>query len=208
MIFSKPVALASALMAFSLSPAVAQEEPTTPGAIPDPSTYQGSQELQRQSDQQDQQYRQQQQEPAYQQPMQPYSGGQRQWTGASGISPVQLCRRRLAASPRFGPLAGKMALGPADPQAIQLFANSSRPTPSEKALILKWVEGSRHCHAIWRSSAPGPTQAQLIADSRWGLTAMLSLTHQLLAGQLTYGQFSYRRAMNQLSMDRFFAANR
>lgn len=33
------------------------ENPTTPGAIPDPSTYQGSTELQRQSDAQDQSYR-------------------------------------------------------------------------------------------------------------------------------------------------------
>jgi TPR repeat protein len=44
--------------------AAAQDEnPTTPGAIPNPSTYQGSTELQRQSDQQDQQFRQQQSQP-------------------------------------------------------------------------------------------------------------------------------------------------
>ena len=40
----------------------AQEEGTVPGAIPDPSTYQGSMELQRQSDAQDQQFRAQQQQ--------------------------------------------------------------------------------------------------------------------------------------------------
>lgn len=51
-----------------------QENPTTPGQIPDPSTYQGSSVLQQQSDQQDQQFRQrmepQQPEPP---PQQSYS---------------------------------------------------------------------------------------------------------------------------------------
>lgn len=48
---------------FGASPIRAQDEnPTTPGAIPNPGSYQGSTELQRQSDQQDQQFRQQQQQ--------------------------------------------------------------------------------------------------------------------------------------------------
>ena len=37
---------------------------------------------------------------------------------------------------------------------------------------------------------------------------MLSLIHQLVAGQMTYGQFNYRRAINQLSLDHYRAANR
>jgi TPR repeat protein len=58
------------------------ENPTTPGAIPNPGTYQGSMELQRRSDEQDQQFRQQQQQqqqsqqPYQQQPQRPYPGGQ------------------------------------------------------------------------------------------------------------------------------------
>jgi len=58
--------IALALAAAIPTAAFAQDEnPTTPGAIPDPSTYQGSMELQRQSDQQDQQFRQQQQGQQY-----------------------------------------------------------------------------------------------------------------------------------------------
>lgn len=207
MTFFKSTALALALAAIALSPAPAQEEPTTPGAIPDPSTYQGSRELQRQSDQQDQQYRQQQQEPAYQQPMHSYSGAQQQSGGSSGLTPGQVCVQRLAASPQFAPLAGKLALAGADPRAIELFGNPSRPTATEKALIMKWSEGKRHCWAVARSTAP-PTRVQLIGYNRWGWPATLMLVHQLLAGQLTYGQFGYRRAMNQLSLDRYLAANR
>src|SRR5512141_138365 len=68
-------------------PATAQEQenPSTPGQIPDPSTYQGSTVLQQQSDQQDQYYRQQQQQQSdqYQQQYQPqYQGAPRSYGGA------------------------------------------------------------------------------------------------------------------------------
>jgi TPR repeat protein len=53
--------LVSLAAAVSFTGAKAQENPTTPGAIPDPSTYQGSMELQRQSDERDQQLREEQQ---------------------------------------------------------------------------------------------------------------------------------------------------
>jgi hypothetical protein len=56
------------------STALAQEEGQVPGAIPDPSTYQGSMEIQRQSDAQDQQFREQQQQQSEQQ-QQSYGGG-------------------------------------------------------------------------------------------------------------------------------------
>jgi TPR repeat protein len=70
------------VLAASSGAAMAQEDenPHTPGAIPNPGSYQGSMELQRRSDQQDQQFRQQQyqQQRSYQQPgyPQPRYGGQ------------------------------------------------------------------------------------------------------------------------------------
>jgi TPR repeat protein len=70
------VALGLVLAASSGAARAQDENPTTPGAIPNPGSYQGSLELQRRSDQQDQQFRQQQQQqPSYQQPRygaQPY----------------------------------------------------------------------------------------------------------------------------------------
>ncbi|HVH88060.1 MAG TPA: hypothetical protein VM912_15140 [Terriglobales bacterium] len=208
MTFLKPAAFVLALTAVGVTPVLAQEQenPSTPGQIPDPSTYQGSTVLQQQSDQQDQQYRQQQQQPAYQQPMQSYSGAQRQ--GGSASDPYPLCIKQLAASPRFAPLAGKISLGSTDPQAIQLFDNHSRPTATEKILIMRWAEGKRHCQAIGISNFRKPTPREWLAYNRWGFPALLSLIHQLVAGQLTYGQFNYRRAMNQLSSDHYLAANR
>lgn len=67
-----------------------QENPSTPGQIADPSTYQGSMEIQRQSDAQDQQFREQQSTSSqqYYQPQQSsgsYGGGARSYSqGTAG----------------------------------------------------------------------------------------------------------------------------
>lgn len=68
----------------------AQEEGTVPGAIPDPSTYQGSMEMQRQSDAQDQQFRQQQQQQSEQQQQsyQQQSYGSGEQTSGDHASPT------------------------------------------------------------------------------------------------------------------------
>src|SRR4051812_42982782 len=60
-----------------LAAADAQENPTTPGAIPNPGTYQGSMELQRQSDERDRQQREEQARQSQQQQQQ-YEQNQRQ----------------------------------------------------------------------------------------------------------------------------------
>src|SRR5437870_3739007 len=71
------------------------ENPTTPGAIPNPGTYQGSMEMQRQQDQQDQQFRQRQsQSPSWGQSAGPpayRSGPQR-----PGGRPPPSCYERIA----------------------------------------------------------------------------------------------------------------
>ena len=67
---------AAALLAAGAAAAQEDDNPTTPGAIPSPSTYQGSMQLQQQSDRQDQQFRaQQQQQQTYPQPT--YNGSAR-----------------------------------------------------------------------------------------------------------------------------------
>lgn len=179
----------------------AQEEGTVPGAIPDPSTYQGSMEQQRQSDSQDQQFRQQQQEqqPAYQGQSRSGGYGASRSSGSSWASTA--CYGRIAASRAFAPLAGRMALASADPRAIELFGDPSKPGAAEKSLLQQWLVARRHCQAVW--DAEDHSQAQRLAVARWGYPAVVRLTGQLLAGQLTYGQFNYRRALNQVAMTNF-----
>ena len=211
MTFIKSATIALALLtALGFSPAVAQEQenPSTPGQIPDPSTYQGSTVLQQQSDQQDQQYRQQQQQqqPTYQQQTQSYSGGQQQAGRAS--DPYSVCLKQLAASQLFAPLAGKIAVGAVDPKAIELFGISSRPTATEKTLLTRWADWKGRCQAIGTANFRRPTPVESVAYTRWGFPSLLPLVHQLVAGQLTYGQFNYRRAMNEVARQRYMAANR
>ena len=81
-----PYALAvGSLSVFPASSAAAQENPSTPGSIPNPGTYQGSVELQRQSDEQDRQQREQQQQQQYSSPQRsaPESSGVDQQGGGS-----------------------------------------------------------------------------------------------------------------------------
>jgi hypothetical protein len=75
------------------------ENPTTPGAIADPSTYQGSQALQQQSDAQDQAFRAQQQ-PV--EPQQYYHGAQpdqRYASGGQSRAPEQVAPTKLSSDP-------------------------------------------------------------------------------------------------------------
>ena len=85
-----------------------QENPSTPGQIADPSTYQGSMEIQRQSDAQDQQFREQQSAPQqqYSQPQQSYGSG---GYGRSSDSPYRGAAAR--ASPPSSPLAAAFQRG-------------------------------------------------------------------------------------------------
>jgi len=103
------------------------ENPTTPGAIPNPGTYQGSQTLQQQSDAQDQQFRAQQQQPAQQQ----YYQGTRpqQGYGPGGSRHMQQAapRARLSSDPMVaayqrGDLITAVRLGRAQAQHGNLNA--------------------------------------------------------------------------------------
>jgi TPR repeat protein len=101
-------------MACSANLLFAQDEnPTTPGAIPNPGTYQGSTELQRQSDQQDQQFRQQQQ----QQQQQPQSNYRPGYYPAPANSTASAGANRNA-PPRDNPRGAFQPFGVEDPRDI------------------------------------------------------------------------------------------
>src|SRR5258708_8065752 len=97
--------IALAVAAAMSTAARAQEDPSTPGQIPNPGTYQGSQVLQQQSDQQDQQFRQQQQ--GQQQQYAPQNGGQYSgdnygspsFSQAPPLSLPHPCHRQLQVAP-------------------------------------------------------------------------------------------------------------
>ncbi len=89
--------LAALFLASLFSISQAQEEGSTPGAIPNPGTYQGSMQLQQQSDRQDQQFRQQQQGQTYNAPV--FHGAGPSPSGA----PVRPAALHLPALPKVVP---------------------------------------------------------------------------------------------------------
>jgi hypothetical protein len=196
-----PLALIGTLW---VSPVLAQDEnPTTPGAIPNPSTYQGSTELQRQSDQQDQKFRQQQQEQSSNSGQPQQAGHGSSQSSAGQLPPWAECYNHVAVIRALAPIASKITLGNTDPTAVELFDDQSKPTASEKILLGKWDEARRYCYSIWLENPGSQTSAGRYMDSHWGFPATHVLLTQLLNDQLTFGQFNYRRALNARAMQRY-----
>jgi len=103
------VSLLLALGGLEAWPAYGQDEnPSTPGQIADPSTYQGSMEIQRQSDAQDQQFREQQSAPQqqYYQPQQSYGSSNHGRSSASSSRSAQ-----APASPSPSPMVAAFQRG-------------------------------------------------------------------------------------------------
>lgn len=165
------------------------ENPTTPGAIPNPGTYQGSMELQRQ---QDQQFRQQQQpQPQYgnQSSAGRVGSGYRQ---APSVDPFRQCMSTLKTSAltRLRGFVEVDTIG-RDPR---YFTISRRPTAAEKTLLLQWAAGRRRCEPLARDANPVVHQANL---------DMNNMIVQLAQGRMTYGEFNYRRAQKFDAFRRF-----
>jgi hypothetical protein len=195
---------------FSLASAQ-DENPTTPGAIPDPSTYQGSMQLQQQEQQQNQQYRQQEpQQSSY--PGQPQQGGYGSSQSSGGRSqssggqapPWAECQNHVVGMRALAPIAGKTTLGPADPARVELFDDQSKPTAAEKILLAKWDEARRYCWSLWQEDPRDQTATARYMDSHWGYPAFHALITQLMNGQITFGQFNYQRAMNERARQRYW----
>jgi hypothetical protein len=111
--------LASLALTWTLgSPAaLAQQEPgpSTPGAIPDPSTYQGSKEIQRQQDVQDQQFRQQQDQQSQQFQQRQNLQGQQSAAGQpSGPSAREIWEKRPLVPSDHNALLGRWTTHAAD----------------------------------------------------------------------------------------------
>lgn len=177
------IATAVATLAFFGAASAQDGNPTTPGAIPNPGTYQGSLELQRQQDHQDQQFRQQQPQPQYGNPSSVArvgSGGYRQ---APSVDPFGQCMSTLKASV-LTPLRGSIEVD-AIGQDPRYFTISRRPTAAEKTSLLRWAAGRRRCEPLARDANPVVHQANL---------DMNNMIVQLAEGRMTYGEFNHRRA--------------
>jgi len=172
-----------------------QENPSTPGQIPDPSTYQGSTVLQQQSDQQDQQFRQQQQQ--QQQSGQYNNYGTPQSYSQSGGDygqprqmPAGRCNKAMETNVSFARLRGLVELG-ADSQDPRYFTIDRRATPAEKPVLMRWLAARRHCQTLPNGFSPA---VQVMNRRASDITDRMILS--VADGKMTYGNFNYTRAHN------------
>jgi hypothetical protein len=184
-----------------------QENPSTPGQIPDPSTYQGSTVLQQQSDQQDQSYREQQQQQqqsgqsGYSSGQSGYSSGQSGTSYGNGYSrssgsrtrpPSFYCLQAMERSPALAPLRGLVELG-GDSRDPRYFTISRRATPAEKPVLMKWLAARQHCETAASGLRPD-VEAMNLRSAH--------ITNKMIVavadGRMTFGDFNYTRAHNSL----------
>lgn len=176
-------------------PAAAQEDnPSTPGQIPDPSTYQGSTVLQQQSDQQDQSFRQQQEQQS--QGYQQRYGSSGQSFGYSGNggtarrSPASLCNSAMERAPSLAPLRGLVELG-ADSRDPRYFSIQRKATAAERPALKRWLAARHHCETVPNGFRPD-VQAMNMRSGQ--ITDRMILA--VIDGRMTYGEFNYTRAHN------------
>jgi hypothetical protein len=204
------VIVASFALLLAAGPAGAQDDnPTTPGAIPNPGSYQGSMQLQQQERQQDMQTRQQYA------PAPSYGGngggnygggGYRGGGGGGGPSsygrnggygiPDSRCYNEVANIPELEPLRDKVSVGPVDANRTEILFINSRPTPDERALLRKWLAARHYCRTLIFTTAGAQTPMFRRADMSWGASATERLINRLINGELTYGEFNRQRALN------------
>jgi hypothetical protein len=182
-----------------------QENPSTPGQIPDPSTYQGSTVLQQQSDQQDQQFREQQQQ-QQQSGQSGYSSGQSGASYGNGYSrnsgsgtrpPSYYCNQGMERSPALAPLRGLVELG-GDSRDPRYFTISRRASPAEKPVLMKWLAARHHCETV-ASGLRADVQAMNLRSA--GITDKMIVA--VAEGRMTFGDFNYTRAHNALVVENY-----
>jgi hypothetical protein len=169
---------AAAMLAAGVAGAQEDENPTTPGAIPSPSTYQGSMQLQQQSDQQDQQFRQQQQQ---QQQQQTYT--QPTYNRSSGVPSYA---RPQAGSSQTG---GQWYAGPPRTDAGQ---SQEAATAESRAASAANARGNyAEAVRIWRILAGRGS-----ADAQYNLGVMYDEGHGVPANKAAAAEW-YLRAADQ-----------
>jgi hypothetical protein len=174
---------------------------TTPGAIPDPGTYQGSTQIQQEQDRQAQQYRQQSAQPF--QPQQPQGSYPGRAPGTSNASSPPDCLDTLARQPELAPLAQKVYLGHTDTHSSALFNIQTVPTASERPLLLKWSAGRRNCLQVAErvNQVTLAYSAQAKRLDQLASQIIIDMIAQLAEGKLTYGQFNRQRTKNALVVE-------
>ena len=104
------------------------------------------------------------------------------------------CLEQLKSNDELQILKGKIALGSVDDQTLEILSNDDVPTKNEKEAISNWVrkrQGCKQLGAEWRSKNYSPTLIPIVNGYYSDFT---SLTADLYAKKISYGDFAKGRA--------------
>jgi hypothetical protein len=108
--------------------------------------------------------------------------------------PSDDCMARLKSNDELQILNGKIAVGITEEQTLEILSNDDLPTKKEKEAISIWVKERQICKHLgdeWRSKNYPPTVIPIVDGCYSDLT---SLTADLYARKISYGDFAKRRA--------------
>jgi hypothetical protein len=109
-------------------------------------------------------------------------------------NPELACVEAVARRADLAPIAGKIWLGGALSQPAAFFALADKASESDKLVIAAWVNLRRECSRqgqAWVQQYAPPEFAALVSKSN---SAYLSLTADLYAGKISYGDYAKARA--------------
>jgi hypothetical protein len=115
-------------------------------------------------------------------------------SNALADDPSTECMDRLKLNDELHVLNGKIALGNTDDQTLEILSNDDLPTKKEKEAISIWVKERQICKQLgaeWRSKNYPPTLIPIVDGYYSDLT---SLTADLYARKISYGEFAKARA--------------
>jgi len=107
------------------------------------------------------------------------------------------CSQTLARS--LTPLRGLVALPGSSLDDPHYFTIYRRPSAAEKTVLMRWLAGRRRCMPLMTWN-PNPIVKQ--AEVR-GSQYTSNLIAALAQGQMTYGEFNYRRAQKYAAVMQF-----
>lgn len=120
--------------------------------------------------------------------------------------PTLACLQSLGASAELNPLNAKVGdIASAPSATISQLADRGRPDEGERVLLEKWGSGRLACveqGRAFRSRYAPPGYAAIFEDTQ---STLISLTAQLYAREISYGEFNIARnrnaAMHDVKMD-------
>ncbi|MRT30791.1 hypothetical protein [Herbaspirillum sp. CAH-3] len=103
------------------------------------------------------------------------------------------CMDKVAADPKFAPLAAKTSLGQVAKISTSMLADNSIPTDQERDLIAKWADSRDRCFVTYTSTLKEDLPPEAFAIAQVSVNKAKLLAADMNAGKMTFAQFNRLR---------------